>query len=170
MQLDTLSRYYQPFKLLYMINFSCGKLFKKFVLFPFPPSIHKAVMKHSSVGLQQQTVPQFMLTLYDHLQEGEDVLKEIGVRSTSPSQLACFVELPLPSLFSCLQLFASWVRDGVYDFATLPFGVKTNLSSQVLQLIQKVPHEWTGREGGKRGCKVGRLQRITTIQGAMVTC
>ena len=118
-------------------------------------------MKQSGEGLEQQTVPQFMLTLYDHLEESEDVLKEIGVRSTSPSQLACFVELPLPSLFSCLQLFASWVRDGVYDFATLPFGVKTNLSSQDLQLIQKVPHEWTGREGGKGAARLDRLQRIT---------
>ena len=118
-------------------------------------------MEQSSAGLQEQTVPQFMLTLYDHLEESKNVLKEIGVHSTSPSQLACFVELPLPFLFSCLQLFASWVRDGVYDFATLPFGVKTNLSSQDQQLIQKVPHEWTGREGGKGDTRLDRLQRIT---------
>ena len=121
-------------------------------------------MEQSSVDLQEQTVPQFMLTLYDHLKESEEVLKEIGVRSTSPSQLACFVELPLPSLFSCLQLFASWIRDGVYDFATLPFRVKTNLSSQDLQLIQKVPHEWTGREGGKGAARLDRLQRISFNQ------
>ena len=89
-----------------------------------------------------------MLMLYDHLKKSEDVLKEIGVQSTSPSQLACLVELPLSSLFSCLQLFASWVRDGVYDFADLPFGVKTQMSDQDLQTIQQIPVKWTGM-GGK---------------------
>ena len=121
-------------------------------------------MEQSSVGLQQQTVPQFMLTLYDHLEESEDVLKEIGVRSTTPSQLACLVELPLSSLFCCLQLFVSWIRDGWYDFATLPFGVKTNLSSQDQQLIQNVPHEWTGTEGEKGAARLDRLQRISFNQ------
>ena len=129
-----------------------------------PP--HKALMEQSSVGLQQQTVLQFMLTLYDHLEES-DMLKEIGVHSTSPSQLACLVELPLSSLFCCLKLFVSWIGDGVYDFATLPFAVKTNLSGQDKQLIQQVPHTWTGREWrkeGKRGSggggyKVGQVTK-----------
>ena len=122
-------------------------------------------MEHSSSSLQQQTVPQFMLTLYDHLKRNEDVLKEIGVHSTSPSQLACLVELPLTSLFYCLQLFASWIRDGVYDFATLPFGVKTCLSSQDQQLIQQVAHKWTGRKikgrKGEEGIEREWLQKIT---------
>ena len=101
-------------------------------------------MKQSSVCLEQQTVSQFMLTVYDHLEKSEDVLKEIGVSSISPSQLACLVELPLLSHFSCLQLFANWVRDGVYDFAALPFGLKNHLSSQDQQLIQQIPLKWTG--------------------------
>ena len=87
-----------------------------------------------------------MLTLYDHLEESEDVLKEIGVRSTSTSQLACLMELPMPSLFCCLQLFASWIRDGVYDFATLPFGVKTQMTYQDLQAVQQISIEWKGKE------------------------
>ena len=86
-----------------------------------------------------------MLTQYDSNKQSEDVLKEIGVCSASASQLACLVELPLPSLFNCLQLFASWIRDGVYDFATLPFGVKTHMSNQDLQAIQLIPLKWTGR-------------------------
>ena len=138
----------------HMISFSFGKFLHEVGLLPFSP--HKALVEHSSLSLQQQTVPQFTLTLYDHLKRNEDVLKEIGVHSTSPSQLACLVELPLTSLFYCLQLFASWIRDGVYDFATLPFGVKTNLSSQDQQLIQQVAHKWTGRERKrKRGVWTG---------------
>jgi len=107
-------------------------------------------MEQSSEGLGKQTVPQFMLTLYDHLDQSGEVLGEIGVRSLSPSQMACLVELPLSSLFCCMQLFAGWVRDGVYDFAALPFGVKTHMTYQDLQCIQQIPLKWTGRmeEGG----------------------
>ena len=104
----------------------------------------KAVKEQNSEGLQQQTVPQFMLTVYDHLKESEDVLKEIGVHSISHLQLVCFVKLPLPSLLHCLQLFASWVRDGVYDFAALPFGLKSHLSIQDLHSIEQIPSKWTG--------------------------
>ena len=100
--------------------------------------------------------------LYDHLKESEEVLKEIGVRSTSPLQVACLVELPLPNLFCCLQLFASWIRDGMYDFAALPFWLKTHLPSHTLQSIQQIPLKWTGkrRMEGKRvekGVLVGWL-------------
>ena len=103
--------------------------------------------EQSSEDLEQQTVPQFMLKQYDHLKESEEVLKEIGVCSTSPSQLACLVELSLPSLFSCLQFFAIWVRDGIYDFNTLPFVVKTQMIHQDLESIQQIPLKWTGKCG-----------------------
>ena len=108
-------------------------------------------MEQSGGGLEKQTVPQFMLTLYDHLDRNGEVLGEIGVRSPSSSQMVCLVELPLPSLFCCMQLFASWVRDGVYDFAALPFGVKTHMTYQDLQSVLQIPLKWTGRmekEGG----------------------
>ena len=104
----------------------------------------KAVVENSSEGLEQKTVPQFMLTLYDHLKEKSAVLKEIGFHSTSHSQLVCLIKLPLPSLLNCLQLFASWVRDGVYDFATLPFGLKIHPSSKDLHSIQQIPLKWKG--------------------------
>ena len=103
-------------------------------------------MENSSGDLEQQTVPQFMLTLYDQLKASEEVFKEIGIHSTSASQMACLKELRLTSLFYCLQLFASWVKYGVYDFATLPFGLKTHLSYQDLQSIQQIPLKWSGRE------------------------
>ena len=107
--------------------------------------------QRSSGDLELQTAPQFMLMLYDHLNQSGEVLEEIGIRSTSPSQLACLVDLPLPSLFCCLQLFARWIKDGVYDFAALPFGVKTHLSFQDLQAVQQIPFKWTGRKNGG-GC------------------
>ena len=103
-------------------------------------------MKQSSEGLEKQTVSKFMLMLYDHLSQSGKVLEEIGVRSTSVSQLECLVELPLPCLFSCLQLFVSWVKDGLYDFAALPFGLKTRIPDWDLQSIQQIHLQWPGRK------------------------
>jgi len=102
-------------------------------------------MEQNSEGLEKQTVPQFILTLYDHLDQSGEVLGEIGVQSPSSSQMACLIELPLPSLFCCMQLFASWVRDGVYDFAALPFGLKTHMTYQDMQSVQQIPLKWTGK-------------------------
>ena len=113
-------------------------------------------MEQKSEGLEENTVSQFLLMLYNHLKQSGEVLKEIGISSTSPSQMTCLVELPLPSLFFCLQLFTSWVRDGVYDFATLPFGVKTPMSYQDLQSIQQIPLKWTSKEGREKN---GKLER-----------
>ena len=104
----------------------------------------KAVMERNCEGLEQKTVPQFMLMLYGHDKESSAVLKEIGVCSTSHSQLVCLLKLPLSSLLYCLQLFTSWVRDGVYDFAALPLGLKNHLCSQDLQSIEQIPLKWTG--------------------------
>ena len=118
------------------------------------------------MGLERKTVPQFLLMLYDHLKESEDVLKEIGVCPTSPSQLACLVQLPLSSLFSCLQLFASWVRDGLYDFAALPLGVKTHISNQDKELIQQIPLKWTGREGLQSWTGYNIISILTLLSGS----
>ena len=104
----------------------------------------KAVVEKNSEGLEQKTISQFMLILYGHNRESSAVLKEIGVCSTSHSQLVRLMKLPLPSLLYCLRLFASWVKDGVYDFAALPFGLKSQLSSQDLQSIEQIPLKWTG--------------------------
>ena len=121
----------------------------KLIVYSFPiplTNMHicKAVMERNCEGLEQKTVPQFMLMLYGHDKESEDVLKEIGICSTSHSQLVSLVKLSLPSLLYCLQLFASWVRDGVYDFAALPLGLKSHLCNQDSQSIERIPLKWTG--------------------------
>lgn len=118
-------------------------------------------MENSSRDLEEQTVSQFMLKLYGNFKESREVLKEIGIHSTTLPQLACLVELPLLSLFSCLQMFDGWIRDGVYDFAGLPFGLKTQLSSQGLLSIQQIPSKWTGRENS---AKLERETLLSTSQ------
>lgn len=107
-------------------------------------------MENSSGDPEEQTVSKFMLKLYGNFKESREVLKEIGIHSTTLPQLACLVEMPLLYLFSCLQLFDGWIRDGLYDFAGLPFGLKTQLSSQDLLSIQQIPSKWTGREKSAR--------------------
>lgn len=125
-----------------MLTFDEASIYNVFVLF-----LHKALKEQESGALKQQTVTQFMLRLYDHLNQDDETLKEIGIQCTSSPQLACLNELSLSSLFCCLQLFTSWVRDGVYDFATLPFGLKIHLPYQDLQSIKRIPLKWTGSNG-----------------------
>lgn len=94
--------------------------------------------------LEHFSVPQFLLTLYEHLKTPEEVLKEINIRSLTRSQLVCIIELPLLSLFNCLLLFASWVDAGVYDFSSLPFPLKTHLSYEDRTEVENLPNKWTG--------------------------
>ena len=98
----------------------------------------------SSTALEQQTVVQFLLVLFDPLGGSSKVLREVGLHSPSPQQLACLAELPLTQLFRCLQKFILWVEEGVYDFCDLPFNVKSHMSCQDQQALQQIPLKWTG--------------------------
>ncbi len=87
-----------------------------------------------------------MLTLYQHLHKNKEVLEEIGIHTQdfTSSQLACIAELPLTSVFSCLQFFVQWVEEGVYDFSGLPFSLKTRIASKDKESIQLIPRDWNG--------------------------
>ena len=65
---------------------------------------------------QQQNLSDFLLSLYDGIYSIKDVLSEIGVRKLTATQLACLSELPLANLYHCLKTFATWMKDGMYDF------------------------------------------------------
>lgn len=84
----------------------------------------------------------FMLSLYKHLEEDNDVLYEIGVRHASPSHLHCLADLPLTATYSCLNLFFTWVDEGFYDFSTLPFPLKMHLSEGNQLAIECLPRKW----------------------------
>ena len=109
-----------------------------------PPSPQALLEASSSAALEQQSVVQFLLVLFDPLGGSRNVLGEVGLRSPSPQQLACLAELPLTQLFGCLQKFVVWVEEGVYDFCDLPFNVKSHISYPDQQALQQIPLRWTG--------------------------
>ena len=96
-------------------------------------------------NLENQTVPEFMLNLYEHLTKESEVLYEIGIQSASPSHISCLAELPLTSAYSCLKLFFGWVEDGYYDFSALPFAFKVHMSDQDKSVVdQQLCLKWQG--------------------------
>ena len=97
-------------------------------------------------GLEEQTASQFMLTLYEELTKSSEVMEEIGIHSLSSSQLACIVDLPLADIYDCLRRFVHWMDDGAYDFCTLPFSLKTQLSYVDQSSLQQIPFKWPGQK------------------------
>lgn len=93
---------------------------------------------------QQQTLADFLLSLYDGLDSIKDVLSEIGVRKLTTTQLTCLSDLPLANLYHCLKIFASWMEEGMYDFSTLPYPLKAHLSPDDLATLRAIPHNWEG--------------------------
>ena len=95
--------------------------------------------------LDNETVPDFMLNLYEHLEKHSDVLQEIGILSGQPSHLSCLADLPLTASYSCLKLFFGWVEEGFYDFSALPFPLKAHMSDQDRLLVdQQLRLRWEG--------------------------
>lgn len=92
--------------------------------------------------LENETAPEFMLNLYEHLTKHTEVLYEIGIQSASPSHLRCLADLPLTSTHSCLNLFFRWVNEGFYDFSTLPFPFKVHLSYPDQQYLEQLRMRW----------------------------
>ena len=85
--------------------------------------------------------------VYEHLSDPNKVLAEIGItpNSLKHSQLTCLIELPLPYVFSCLQQFVRRVDEGVYDFCSLPFALKTHMTDGDTQFMeQELRDLWTG--------------------------
>ena len=95
--------------------------------------------------LEALTVPQFMLTLYEHITKPRAVLNEIGITNVTAAQMDCLTQLPLRCSVRCMLLFASWVHEGFYDFCNLPFPLKTHMNdADTLAVEQELREKWTG--------------------------
>lgn len=99
---------------------------------------------HHYGNLDEETAPEFMLNLYEHLSKHSDVLYEIGVQSATPSHLRCLEDLPLTATYSCLNLFFRWVDEGFYDFCAVPFPFKVHLSYPDQTAIEQLRMKWAG--------------------------
>ena len=64
--------------------------------------------------------------------------------SLSRSQLASLQALKLPYLYSTLELFVNWVKDGVYDFHQLPFAMKKRLEPEDEEALDKLDTTYEG--------------------------
>jgi hypothetical protein len=54
----------------------------------------------------------------------------------------------LSRLFQTLQLFVHWAEEGWYDFCSLPFAAKMQMSLPDEDLMRQIPEEYEG----KRSC------------------
>ena len=61
--------------------------------------------------------------------------------SVSPSQLACLRALRLPHLYSSMELFVNWVKDGMYE---LPFVMKKHLEPMDEEVLDMLDTSYEG--------------------------
>ena len=106
------------------------------------------LMNEEEEDLSDLTLPRFMMSyVYEHLTDPQQVLLEIGItpNSLKHSQLACLIDMPLPTVFACFQRFVKWVDQGVYDFCNLPLALKAHLSAADLMFFeQELRDQWKG--------------------------
>ncbi len=110
--------------------------------------IVQLIMEDAHPINEELTLPRFMMAyVYDHLSDPHKVLHEIGItpNSLKHSQLTCLLDIPLPSVFACLQCFVRWVDIGVYDFCNLPLAIKVHLSEEdVIFFDLELREKWMG--------------------------
>ena len=46
---------------------------------------------------------------------------------------------PVTNMYSMLEFFVHWIKDGMYDFHHLPFSMKADLSESQLGIIYNLP-------------------------------
>ncbi len=64
--------------------------------------------------------------------------------SLSQAQHACLDSLSLDNLFHTRNMFVRWAEEGLYDFCSLPFGVKKHLSESNEQALDQLPKRFNG--------------------------
>ena len=116
--------------------------------------------------LQTKTLPEFLVELYEYdpLDDSRDVFHEIGIHrysiclpvldlmllvflhvpSLSQAQHVCLESLTLNKLFQTLHLFVRWAGEGWYDFCSLPFAAKMQMSLPDEDLMRQIPEEYEG--------------------------
>ena len=55
----------------------------------------------------------------------------------SSSQLQCISSTKLPFLFSTLELFVGWIKEGLYDFSSVPMALKAQFKKADLAELEK---------------------------------
>ncbi|KAL5466920.1 hypothetical protein EMCRGX_G031083 [Ephydatia muelleri] len=84
-------------------------------------------------SVKSQTIHGFMSILDSQINQNAPVFARSSTPTLSPPQLKFLENLPTVMVFSCLQKFIQWLKDGMYDFHTLPFTLKTHLPLEDLR-------------------------------------
>ena len=68
--------------------------------------------------------------------------------SISSSGLECLGGIKLAFLYATLKQFVQWINDGLYDFCTIPLGMKKHLRLEDDQALQNIPSKgyYTGNK------------------------
>ena len=101
-------------------------------------------VQESDLVNTQQTVRQFMAALDSQIDQNTPVFAKASTPTLSPPQLKFLESLPTAMVFTCLKLFIQWLKDGMYDFHTLPFTLKTHLSPEDQEALLQIPNKWKG--------------------------
>ena len=96
-------------------------------------------------SVKTQTIREFMSILDSQIQnQNAPVFARSSTPTLSPPQLKFLENLPTVMVFSCLQKFIQWLKDGMYDFHTLPFTLKTHLPLEDQEALLQIPEKWKG--------------------------
>ena len=109
------------------------------------------------------TVRQFMATLDGQIDQNLPIFPKACTPTLSPPQLKFLEALPTVMVFTCLQLFIQWLKDGMYDFHTLPFTLKSHLSPNDLDALRLVPTKWKGGTLGVCVCPLHLLVSCASL-------
>ena len=97
-------------------------------------------------SVKSQTIRQFMSILDSQINQNAPVFARRSTHTLSPPQLKFLENLPTVMVFSCLQMFIQWLKDGMYDFHTLPLTLKTHLPLEDHEVLLQIPAKWKGGE------------------------
>ena len=95
-------------------------------------------------SVKSQTMREFMSILDSQINQNAPVFARSSTPTLSPPQLKFLENLPTVMVFSCLQKFIQWLKDGMYDFHTLPFTLKTHLPLEDQEALLQIPEKWKG--------------------------
>ena len=79
-----------------------------------------------------------------HSSVHSSIMTYLILYSLSDTQLACLSSVRLCFLFSTLELFVRWVKEGLYDFNSLPMALKVHLTEEDSTLLEQLPKRFPG--------------------------
>ena len=65
--------------------------------------------------------------------------------SLTPNQHTCLEKLYLPSLYHTLKIFVQWSEEGWYDYCSLPFAAKMQMSVTDEEIMRQIASTYDGQ-------------------------